>query len=152
MTGARKTHVVTILAIMAAIGIGLRSRQAPRRDPLTPQDAVYAMLDASRSGNVSAYLSAYTGPMQQVLRSSTGSDSDLSKYLTDSSAALKGVAVGEPQAVSDRESAVRVEYVYPDRNETQTMVLEKVGDNWKIARVDGAERIKTLVPYGTPVR
>jgi hypothetical protein len=33
----------------------------------------------------------------------------------------------------------------------QKMYLEKHGDRWKIARVDGAERVKTLVPYGTPV-
>ena len=152
MTGARKTHVITMVAIVAAIGIGLRHRQTARRDPPSPQDAVYAMLDASRNGNVAAYLAAYTGPMQQSLRASGGKDSELSKYLRDSSAALKGVAVGEPQAVSDRESSVRVEYVYQDRNETQTMLLEKAGDGWKIERVDGAERIKTLVPYGTPVR
>jgi hypothetical protein len=31
------------------------------------------------------------------------------------------------------------------------MSLEKYGDEWKITRVDGAERVKTLVPYGSPV-
>jgi hypothetical protein len=47
---------------------------------------------------------------------------------------------------------VRVEYVYQDRNEAQTMYLEKASSGWKITRVDGAERVKTLVPYGTPVQ
>jgi hypothetical protein len=45
-----------------------------------------------------------------------------------------------------------VEYVYQDRNEAQIMHLEKAGNDWKIARVDGAERVKTPVPYGTPVQ
>ena len=62
------------------------------------------------------------------------------------------MALQEPQALTDREVKVRVEYVYQDRNEVQQMYLEKSGNNWKITRVDSAERIKTLVPYGTPVR
>ena len=47
---------------------------------------------------------------------------------------------------------VRVEYVYQDRNEAQMMFLEKTQGGWRIARVDGSERVKTLVPYGTPVQ
>ena len=74
------------------------------------------------------------------------------KYLQDSNAAIKGVAISEPQALTDREVKVRVEYVYQDRNEAQTLYLEKAPGGWKIARVDGAERVKTLVPYGTPVQ
>ena len=30
--------------------------------------------------------------------------------------------------------------------------LEKAPGGWKIARVDSTERVKTLVPYGTPVQ
>ena len=32
------------------------------------------------------------------------------------------------------------------------MYLEKINGVWKITRVDSAERVKTLVPYGTPVQ
>jgi hypothetical protein len=32
------------------------------------------------------------------------------------------------------------------------MYLEKNGDSWKITTVEGSERLKTLIPYGTPVR
>jgi hypothetical protein len=32
------------------------------------------------------------------------------------------------------------------------MYLEKEASGWKIARVDRAERVKTLVPYGTPLQ
>jgi hypothetical protein len=31
------------------------------------------------------------------------------------------------------------------------MHLKKYGDEWKITRVNGAERVKTLAPYGSPV-
>jgi len=66
--------------------------------------------------------------------------------------AIKGVAISDPQQTGDNAASVRVEYVYEERNEAQTVHLEKVNGIWKIARVDGAERIKTLVPYGTPVQ
>jgi hypothetical protein len=45
----------------------------------------------------------------------------------------------------------RVEYVFADRNEVQIVYLERVGERWKIARVEGAQRIETLMPYGSPV-
>jgi len=65
---------------------------------------------------------------------------------------LKGIAIPQPEPLSETEVKARVEYVFADRNEIQWMYLQKAGGAWKIARVDGAERVKTLVPYGTPVR
>jgi hypothetical protein len=44
-----------------------------------------------------------------------------------------------------------VEYVYRDRNEVQFVYMKKEPPTWRIYQVDGAERIKTLVPYGSPV-
>ena len=125
----------------------------PKPEP-SPQDAIYAMLDAARAGDVKAYLASYTGQMDAALRQSLAetTEAGFAKYLTDSNAAVKGIAISEPQPLTDREVKVRVEYVYQDRNEAQTMYLEKGASGWKIARVDGAERVKTLVPYGTPVQ
>jgi hypothetical protein len=160
MTRERKTHVVTIAVLMVALGIALGHRSgwrfgsaAPKAPPI-PQDAIYGMLDAARAGNVAAYLASYTGPMRASLQESVRETTDaaFSGYLRDSNTAIKGIAVGEPQMTSDREATVRVEYVYQDRNEAQTMHLEKAGGEWKIARVESAERVKTLVPYGTPAR
>jgi hypothetical protein len=45
-----------------------------------------------------------------------------------------------------------VEYVYQDRNETQFFLVEKTGRGWKITHVEPAERVKTVIPYGTPVQ
>jgi ketosteroid isomerase-like protein len=120
----------------------------------TPQDAVYALLDAARAGDIEKYLAAYTGPMVAALRESAAETGTAAfvRYLRDSNAAIKGVAVSEPQALTDREVKLRVEYVYQDRNEAQWMYLEKASGGWKIVRVDGVERAKTLVPYGTPVQ
>jgi hypothetical protein len=112
------------------------------------------MLDAARVGDVKTYLSSYTGQMETALKQSISetSESGFSKYLKDQNASIKGIAISEPQTLTDREVKVRVEYVYQDRNEAQLMFLEKAAGGWRIARVDSTERVKTLVPYGTPVQ
>jgi ketosteroid isomerase-like protein len=158
---------VAILAVAALVALGQKNgwrlpdfrntalvqRALPKPDP-TPQDAVYAMLDAARLGDVKAYMNNYTGQMAVALGQSLAEATQpgFAKYLQDSNAAIKGVAIAEPQTLTDREVKVRVEYVYEDRNEAQTMYLEKGPGGWKIARVEGVERVKTLVPYGTPVQ
>jgi hypothetical protein len=152
--GQRKTHIVTIAVLILAAAVGLRSWRPGRREPPTPQDAIYGMLEAARAGNVGKYLDSYTGAMQESLRESVreSNQAAFAKYLQDSNSSIKGVAVMDPQILGDNEASVRVEYVYQERNEAQTMHLERVKGAWKIARVDGAERVKTLVPYGTPVQ
>ena len=171
MNRQRIAQVLTVLILAAALGatvVRQRGWKMPNWNTVTgnlsrsqqpaestPQDAIYAMLAAARDGDVNKYLAAYTGSMETALRQSIAESSDAAfrKYLQDTNAALKGVAVMAPDAASgDREVKVRVEYVYQDRNEAQTMNLEKTASGWKIARVDSAERIKTLVPYGTPVQ
>lgn len=159
MMRERKARLATLLALAGALALVIgqkanwRPAAAPKTAP-TPQDAIYAMLDAARAGDVKAYLASYTGQMEAGLKQSLAesSQSKFAAYLKDSNAAIKGVAISEPQSLTDREMKLRVEYVYQDRNEAQTMYLEKTAAGWKIARVDGVERVKTLVPYGTPVQ
>ncbi len=129
------------------------AKAGPKADP-TPQDAIYAMLDAARDGKVRDYLAAHTGQMEIALSKAVAESTEegFTRYLLETNASIKGVALQEPQTLTDREVKVRVEYVYQDRNEVQYMYLEKIGNAWKIARVDTTERIKTLVPYGTPVQ
>ena len=166
MTRRHQAQVVTVavLAVAFALAVGRKYNwrvadmkpaaggAARRAEPL-PQDAVYGMLDAARQGDVKGYLACYTGQMSASLAQSvaeTGAER-FAKYLRESNAAIKGVAVAEPRILTDREVKVRVEYVFQDRNEAQWMYLEKGPGGWKIARVDSVERVKTLVPYGTPV-
>jgi hypothetical protein len=74
------------------------------------------------------------------------------QYLKDMNSPIKGVALNDPAPISEREVKVRVEYVFQDRNEVQIFYLEKAGADWKITRMENSERVKTLVPYGTPVQ
>ena len=158
MSRDRVAKLITISLMLGAIAffVGRRSGAGARPDQRkrTPRDAVYAMLDAARAGNSGTYLSQYTGPMQASLTQTErekGANA-FAQYLRSTSTGLKGVAIGEPVALSDHEAQVRVEYIYQDRTEAQLAYLEKVSGEWRIARVDGAERVTTLVPYGTPVQ
>jgi hypothetical protein len=158
MTQARKTQLLTLAALGVALAAAVARKQlasssAPAQPP-SPQGAIYAMLDASRAGDVRRYLASYSGQLRASLEQSARETGQgrFSRYLKESNAAIKGVALSEPQPVSSRESQVRVEYIYQDRNEAQTLFLETDGSSWKITRVDGTDRVKTLVPYGTPVQ
>jgi hypothetical protein len=156
----RKAQIVTIAVLACVVGAVIVKRWRPSiaarpvvvKEETTPQDVIYAMLDAAREGDVNKYIASYTGQMETSLRQAIAESPDFSKYLKDSNAAIKGVAIAEPERTGEREVKARVEYVFQDRNEVQFMFLEKTPQGWRIARVDSAERVKTLVPYGTPVK
>ena len=117
-----------------------------------PVETVYAMLAAARRGDVEAWLSHYSAPLEVILRRTASEKgyAGLRNYLIQSKADIKGIALTGPKPVSDREVQIRVEYVFKDRNEAQTMYLENRSGPWRIYRVDDTERVKTLVPYGAP--
>ena len=160
MRKERKTQILTILILAAVVGLVVIRQTGvswsipgfKRQPDPTPQDAIYSMLDAARAGDVKKYLAGYTGPLAQSLKQTAQDASDFATYLRDSNAALKGIAVTDPELLSDRSAKARVEYVYQDRNEVQYFYLDKTPAGWKIARVDSADRVKTLEPYGTRVK
>jgi len=168
MSKEKKTAIVTVAVLLGAFAIVVGQKNGwklatvteqislktqPKPDQ-TPQDAIYGMLDAARSGDVKSYLANYSGQMSIALQQSIAESTEakFAQYLKDSNAAIKGVAISEPQQLTDTQVKVRVEYVYQDRNEAQLMYLEKQSGIWKITQVDSTERVKTLVPYGTPVQ
>ena len=157
MSSNRKAQIGTVVLLAAVVGIAigkshLRRPSAPV--PEGPQDVVYAMLNAARAGDVKSYLATYTGPMEAGLRQTVSETSAASfaQYLKTTAASIKGVATSDPENISDQEAKLRVEFIYQDRNEAQTMYLEKRSGAWKIARADAGERVPTLIPYGTPVK
>jgi hypothetical protein len=160
MSTQRNARIVTILILGGAFGAivarkgDLRASIAglTSRAEATPQDTIYAMLDAARNGDVRKYLASFTGEMVQSLDRAKTESQDFAKYLRDSNADIQGIAVMEPQSQVDGEVKVRVEYVYQDRNEAQFFYLDKKSGKWKISRVEAAERVKTVIPYGTPVQ
>ncbi|HEV3333447.1 MAG TPA: hypothetical protein VG096_20830 [Bryobacteraceae bacterium] len=169
MSKDHKAQVVTVAVMVVVLAVGvvrktgwrpsnLRpariTRQSDAPAGQDPQDAIYGMLAAARTGDTKSYLASFSGPMEANLRQTLAerTESDFAKYLRDSQATVKGVAVSDPETTSDGQAKVRVEYIYQDRNEAQTMYLEKGAHGWKINRADSDERVKTLIPYGTPVK
>lgn len=154
----RIARIITLLVLLLAVTLILARKTgwhpAQSNTSQNPEDAIYAMLDAARAGNVRAYLANYTGQMQATLQQSLAETKEaaFAEYLKNSNASIKGVAVSDAERISDVEAKVRVEYIYQDRNEAQTVYLEKSTKGWKISRVDNGERVKTLIPYGTPVK
>jgi len=161
MNKPRNARILTLIVLGCAFAVVLWQKSGWRmpsavskpKAEATPQETIYAMLDAAREGDVARYLAAYTGGMEASIRQAIAEKTEpaFAGYLRQSNAAIKGIAVLEPQPLTGSEVKLRVEYVYQDRNEAQVMYLEKAGGAWKISRVDSAERVKTLVPYGTPV-
>lgn len=156
MTRKRTTTVVTIAAMAGLFAFAIARRNMRRGEPAEgsgPESAVYAMLEAARAGDVSAYLAQYSGPMASTLRAVVAEKSEpgFRDYLRATNAEVKGVAVSGVRRISDSEAELQLEYVFQDRNEVQSVKLERGSGRWKIVRVDSAERVKTLVPYGTPV-
>jgi hypothetical protein len=155
LEGRARIATISILVAVTAVVV-FRKAGVPfslgARTPPSPQDVIYAMFDAGKAGDVPGYLSCYSGAMAPALERARNESADFAKYLQDSNAGLKGIAVMEPQLDSDREVKVRVEYIYQERNEAQIFFLENGSRGWKITRVEPVERVKTLVPYGTPVQ
>jgi hypothetical protein len=159
VTRHHKTQTITVAVLAAAAGAIALGRAGwrvalPAKSNPAPQDAIYAMLDAAREGRVADYLAAFAGPMEAALKQTIAESTEagFARYLRETNAPVKGIAINEPQPVSDGEVRARVEYVYEDRNEAQWMHLVRSGRGWRIQRVDAAERVQTLIPYGTPVK
>ncbi len=148
---------ITLLLVVGALAFVIWRKNGQglaQASATSPQDTIYAMLDAARAGNTDAYLALYTGPMHAALAQTLTEKgtAGFKSYLQSGSALVKGVSLQGAKNISADEVQVRVEYVYEDRNEAQQVVLQRLPEGWKIARVDNEERMKTLVPYGTPVQ
>jgi len=155
-TNAKARAAATIL-VLFAVGIGLwrnSSRKSPAESHLEPQDAVYEMLRAARAGDVDSYLASFTGEMERLLRQTVRetSKAEFGRYLKAFHSDVKGIAVSDPDRAAGGEIKIRIEYVYQDRNEAQIVYLENAGSGWKIASTENQERVRTLIPYGTPVK
>lgn len=154
MTKRNLAQFLTLALLAAIVGlIVYKKRPAPAPVESGPESAIWRMVDASRAADPEKYLACYSGEMERQLRQNyreMGAER-FQEYLAGTHRQIKGIAVSPPQMSSAGEGRIAVEYVYQDRNEVQQVVVRREGGQWKIVQVESAERIKTLVPYGTPV-
>jgi len=150
--------IITILLIGGALVFltqreRLSNWQLQKRAVATPEDVVWRMSDATREGNVQAYLDCFSGPLKQNLQKTVDDigESQFSRYLKELSDEVTGIAVSDLKQADEETASLKVEFVFRGRNETQIHSFKLLAGVWKITEVDGAEQIKTLVPYGTDV-
>lgn len=143
------------LLVAAFIALSQRERLAGMKwgktQAASPEDIIWQMSDAARAGNVAAYLDCYSGALKQNLEK-TASEmgaARFSEYLKQLNNEITGIAVSDLAQTNAQEAELRVEFVFRGKNEAQTHHFKLVNGKWKIDRVDDAERLKVLIPYGT---
>ena len=150
-------NFITILTLLLiGVGVWLTSRNRPSGSTsgaATPEEAIQSMLDASRRGDIRAYLDCFTSafrPQLEATRQQMG-EGRFRAYLVESQAPVVGVATTRlPEAGPDR-ARCEVEFVLRDKNQRQTVELRKQGERWRIETMSQAVYVKPVIPYGTKV-
>lgn len=150
------TTVTLILLAGALVWLARRERLAGTNgsEPTAagPEDVIWQMSDAAREGNAQTYLDCFTGNLQQNLKQTAAEmgDAQFSTYLKQLNNEVTGIAVSDLQQ-SAQEADLRVEFIFRGRNEAQKHHFKLIEGKWRIDRVDDAEQLKVLIPYGTTV-
>ena len=102
--------------------------------------SIEAATAAARAGNLTAYLEQFTDPLHSQLERTRAEKGDayLIGYLKRLMAPVKGIAVNlrTKQDSAPNETRLLVEFIYADRNEVQPFFLRRVGETWRISRLN----------------
>jgi hypothetical protein len=151
----RLPAIITILLIISAIVFFARRHQttSTSKAPVTPEDVIWRMSDAAREGDVNAYLDCFDGALKSNLQRTVAEmgEAQFSQYLKRLNGEMTGIAVSDFERVSENEATLRVEFVFRGKNEAQKHHFKLINGDWKIEKLDGAEQIKPLTPYGSDV-
>jgi hypothetical protein len=146
--------VSTLLLIGTGVWFTARQRPADLAVAVaTPEDAIHAMLDASRRGDPQAYLECFTGVMRPQLdatRRQMG-EARFREYLAESQAPVMGVATTRLPGTPSDLARFEVEFVLRDKNQRQTVELKNEDGRWRIDSMSQAIYVKPAIPYGTKV-
>lgn len=119
----------------------------------SPAEArVLGLIASAASGDVPAYLDAFSGALRQRLGREIG-ERGIDAFADDLRAAArarKGHAVFAAEFEGDDAARVTVETVYPDRNERQTYLVERRGGTWLVADVETVRSHQPGAKFGTP--
>ena len=149
-----RTHAVAALVCIALAGLAVRERgRSGESNRGTPEAAVHAMLDAARRGDVESWLALYAENPASSFRAAAKEQGEAAfrTWLQSTGASVKGVALEPAETLGGGSARVQVEYVFADRNEKQMVYLRRVGEAWKIERLESATLVPALIPYGASV-
>ena len=147
----KEQRIAFALLLLVCAGFAVALMLRPSREP---EDVVQACIQAGMEGDGRAYRGFFGGDMADELRTAQreqGGDA-FSRNLKQRLSPLVGVAVTRPGDPPGGDRAlVRVELIYPGRNEIQKYLLEPRGRSWRIVDVQRASSNRMPIPYGTPV-
>jgi hypothetical protein len=122
----------------------------PGPDAVNPESVIWRMSDATRAGDIQAYLDCFDGELRRNLEKTVADmgEPQFTGYLKRLNEEITGIAVSDLDRIGEAGAKLRVEFVYRGRNEAQQHHLILRDGAWKIDRVDESERVETLIPYG----
>jgi hypothetical protein len=112
---------------------------------------VRGLLKDSVSGDVSAYLDAFSGTLRRRLErevNERGRDA-FADDLRRAAKSRKSHAVFAAEPEGNDAARVTVETVYPDRNERQTYRVERTETGWLVAEVETVRSSQPKAKFGT---
>jgi len=150
----RLPAIVTVLLIAGALFFfAARQRLKTGESGLNaanPESVIWRMSDATRAGDIQAYLDCFDGELRRNLEKTVADmgERQFTEYLRRLNEEITGIAVSDLDRMGEAGAKLRVEFVYRGKNEAQQHHLILRDGAWKIDRVDESERVETLIPYG----
>ena len=119
-------------------------------EPSRPQDAVFAVIDSARAGDVKGYLSGFSGGMRERLAEQAERDGEgrFAEYLQQSAREIAGIYIQKEVQFGEAEVQLDVDFIFPARTEKQRYRLVKEGKAWKISDIQNAEYREAIEEYG----
>jgi hypothetical protein len=113
-------------------------------DSAQPESVIWRMSDAARAGDPQAYLDCFTGGLRRKLEQTVSDmgEREFGQYLKRMNDELTGIAVADLMWMGENSVKLSVEFVFPDKLETQRHYLIRRDGAWRIEQVDEAERVK----------
>ncbi len=150
----RLPAIATVLLIAGAVVFFTTRQRLKTAEPgfnaANPESVIWRMSDATRDGEIQAYLNCFDGELRRNLEKTVAEmgERKFSEYLKRLNEEITGIAVSDLDRMGEAGAKLRVEFVSRGKNEVQQHHLIQRDGVWKIDRVDESERIKTLIPYG----
>lgn len=143
------------LAVACAVaGVAVVRRGSLRPPSATADQALTQLFRAAAQGDVKAYVDGFAGPLRESLQAALAEagPSSFAASLRRRSQEMSGWAVAWLPGDTDPAVArLRVESVFPDRNETQDYELRRDGRAWRVVSISTAMVTRMPIPYGTAV-
>ena len=132
-----KRFVPFLLILSGFLYFVLRDQQtSPQADE--PEEALIAMVQALKSGDVPGLLRCFGGELGRRLQSIIEQQgwADLERWLRRRGQAVKGLAILNKESRGANEVMVFTETVYEGRNKRQSFLLRRIEGRWKVVSSD----------------